>query len=140
MLASAALAPPATQHTSAYVSIRLHTSAYVSIRQHASACFSIRQHTSAYVSIRRAAALCLTLAPLRLQPRSSSAVSICTFVLVKQVNGVPENLYQNAASICTFVLVKQCKASKLKQVNGVPGGRGRRERISLRMPPLTNLC
>jgi hypothetical protein len=40
-----------TQHTSAYVSIRLHTSADVSIRQQTSAVVSIRQHTSAYVGI-----------------------------------------------------------------------------------------
>jgi hypothetical protein len=67
-------AATASQHTSAYVSIRQHTSAYVSIpavlvnvsphcrhcerqqrhiRQHTSAYVSIRQHTSAYVSIRQ---------------------------------------------------------------------------------------
>jgi hypothetical protein len=58
-----------------------HTSAYVSIRQHTPAYVSIRQHTSAYVSIRKLLALaggCCS--------SSSSDVSICAFVLVKQVN------------------------------------------------------
>jgi hypothetical protein len=93
------------QHTSAYVSIRqhthtctwrtasrcswsthcssarsarrLHTSAYVSIRQHTSAYVSIRQHTSRCSCSRRLGALGLE--------NKSETVSICTFVLVKQV-------------------------------------------------------
>jgi hypothetical protein len=99
------------QHTSAYVSIRqpkrlllprrsLHTSAYVSIRQHTSAFVGIRRHASAYVSVRQH-----TSAPPRPTPLPGAGasvfvlctsqylyfvkvlcVSICTFVLVKQVN------------------------------------------------------
>ena len=104
------------QHPSAYVSIRQHTSAYVSIRQHTSAYVSIRQRTSAYVSIchRVAAGLVQLLQRLlrqylycctskasksstfapsasRRKLRSSSGVSICTFVPVKQVNRVPSS-------------------------------------------------
>ena len=53
--------PPASEHTSAYVSIRYHTSSYANIRQHTSAYVkhtsayvSIREHTEAYVSVRQA--------------------------------------------------------------------------------------
>jgi hypothetical protein len=97
------------QHTSAYVGIRQHTSAgrlwlflclllpwsfevrsrlrslcqhtsaYVSIRQHPSVSVSIRQHTSASVSIRSREYIVNLEAP-----RSSSGVSMCTFVLAKQ--------------------------------------------------------
>jgi hypothetical protein len=66
--------------SAAYVSIRQHTSAYVSIRQHTSAYVSIRQHTSAYVSIRQHTfSLSLKCFHRRF------CVSICTFVLAKQV-------------------------------------------------------
>ncbi len=72
------------QHTSAYVSLRQYTSAFVSIRQYTSAYVSIRQYTSAYVllfvrsSSAPACAWC-----------SALSSSICTYVLVKQVNQLP---------------------------------------------------
>jgi hypothetical protein len=90
------------QHTSAYVSLRQHTSVNVSIRQHTSAYVSIRQHTSAYVRI--ACDLFLDCQKLvagllhlfvryglghflfEFLERSSSGISICTFVPVKRVN------------------------------------------------------
>ncbi len=101
------------QHTPAYVSIRQHTPAYASIRQHTSAYVSIRQHTSAHASIPGAAhwqgrqwrqreAGCLdptdetrpSRSPASLlscSAYSSSCVSVCTFVPVKQVNRVPSD-------------------------------------------------
>jgi hypothetical protein len=54
---------------------RQHTSAYVSIRQHTSAYASIRQRTSAYLHRSSARGGC----------HASLIVSICTFVLGKQV-------------------------------------------------------
>jgi hypothetical protein len=85
-----------SQSTSAYVSIRQHASAYVapthclmrahleksayvSIRTHY---VSIRQHTSAYVAPTHNLTRAFPGARLA---RSSSGVSVCTFVLVKQV-------------------------------------------------------
>jgi hypothetical protein len=101
------------QLTSAYASIRQHTPAYASIRQHTSAYVSIRQHTSAHASIPGAAhwqgrqwrqreAGCLdptdetrpSRSPASLlscSAYSSSCVSVCTFVPVKQVNRVPSD-------------------------------------------------
>jgi hypothetical protein len=86
---------PFLQHTSSYVSIRQHTSAYAgqhqllytpsrfcSIRQHTSAYVSMRQHTSAYEGQHQ-----LLYTPSRFC--SSCGVSICTFVLAKQVKLVP---------------------------------------------------
>ena len=65
---------------------------------------TIRQHTSAYVSIRqhtrRTRTLTLHSAPQE-RRRSAAGVSICTFVLVKQVNRVRMCQY------LYFVLVKQ---------------------------------
>jgi hypothetical protein len=58
--------------------IRQHTLAYVSIRQHTSAYVSIRQHTSAYAAPVPSAA-CRS-------PGRRVSVSICIFVLVKQVH------------------------------------------------------
>jgi hypothetical protein len=85
------------QHTSAYVSIRQHTSAYGSIRPHTSAYVRIRQHTPAYVSIRRMSSSqppsCRSSAPSALPRR----VSICTFVLLKQVGKVSTNLRAECA-------------------------------------------
>ena len=60
----------------AYVSIRLHTC----IRQHTSAYVSIRQHTSADAADAAPAESLLAARTI-----SSSGVSICTVVLVKQV-------------------------------------------------------
>jgi hypothetical protein len=75
-----------------YVSIRQHTSAYVSIRQHTSAYVSIRQHIpevhATFASARTRVIECAQkLDAAELQ--HPSGVSICTYVLVKQVNCVP---------------------------------------------------
>jgi hypothetical protein len=67
------------QHMPAYVSIRQHTSAYVSIRQQASGYVRIRQDTSGYVRIRQDTSVGTGRAV-------QDFVSLCTFVLVKQVN------------------------------------------------------
>jgi hypothetical protein len=126
------------QHTSAYASIRQHMPAgYVSIRsmrQHTSAYASIRQHTPAYVNIRQHTPAHVKhllrgdYAPRPPPPpaplRSASGVSLCTFVLVKQVllyfctskasDSAPRPPPPRAplrsasgVSICTFVLLSK---------------------------------
>jgi hypothetical protein len=81
-----------------FVSIRQHTSAYVSIRQHTSAYVSIRQHTQCLLLVRERLGTRLRLRTLCQRPRllQLRCVSICTFVLVNQVN---------------IVVVKQVKLS-----------------------------
>jgi hypothetical protein len=98
-------------HTAAYVSIRQYllanlqrdvsvasgradTAAYGSIRQHTAAYVSIRQHTcsatSALPADARMGSVCATNDTLKSfcwqACNSAFCVSICTFVLVKQVN------------------------------------------------------
>jgi len=85
---------PTCSATSAYVSSRQHTAAYGSIRQHTSAYVSIRQHTcsatSALPADARMGSVCATNDTLKSfcwqACNSAFCVSICTFVLVKQVN------------------------------------------------------
>jgi hypothetical protein len=104
-----------TSSSTAYVSIRQHTSAYVSIRKHTSAYVSIRQHTTCvFDSLRNLVKHRIQLLlPFR-RSLCREGVSICTFVLVKQVNSAP-------TSIPTLSLPRRCqylyfctgKASKL---------------------------
>ena len=93
-----------------YLSIRQHTSAYVSACTPPRCLFraaSVSQHTSAYVSIRQHTSadahlldVSFELLPYLIHPilpaphyglrlESPLRVSMCTFVLVKQGNGVP---------------------------------------------------
>jgi hypothetical protein len=104
------------QHTSVYVSIRQRTYADLQVEYGDSILLEllqlvllarIRQHTSAYVSIRQHTYVLLELLQLVLLTRSSSGVSICSFVLVKQVKGVL-CLHIRHLTLCLFVEEREC--------------------------------
>ena len=109
---SKACSLPGREPGEALASARKFTASNTCIRQHMSAYVSIRQHTSAYVSMGedvRHRGRRLMQRWLCCQLRCSSAVSIGTFVLVKQVNWVFTTCC--AASSGSIVSTEKLKAT-----------------------------
>ncbi len=95
----------ASQHTSAYVSIRQHTSAYVSIRQHTSAHVSIRQHTSASISFWHTSAYVNTrtaYASIRQHTPAYASIRQHTPAYVRRY--VPAEFARSASRVCNRLL------------------------------------
>jgi hypothetical protein len=127
------------QHTSAYVSILQHTPAYISIRQHTSAYASIHQYTCCVSSLTISSAwqahqrqylyFCTSKASkfrFRSRHRGTriSAVSICTFVLVKQVIfGLIDLAFAIQVALATEVIRAAAAAAEAPKACESGGGR-----------------